>query len=137
STPSWWMDGPQHDCILVSTGGNTIKGMSIAQVMLLFSYADRNATYPCVLVHWFLPLGDAPDLDTGMWIVEPEFVDETPLLQVIHLDTIHRLVHLLPICGSHFVPPGLHFSQTLDMFKSYYVSKHADHNAFDILFNSI
>ncbi|KAF8885010.1 hypothetical protein BD779DRAFT_1612023 [Infundibulicybe gibba] len=137
STPSWRTDGPRHDCILVSTGGNTIKGMSIARVMLLFSYADRDATYPCALVHWFLPLGDAPDLDTGMWIVEPEFVDETPLLQVIHLDTIHRLVHLLPICGSHFVPPGLHFSQTLDMFKSYYVSKHADHNAFDILFNSI
>ena len=24
------------------------------------------------MVEWFVPVGDAPDEDTGMWIVKPE-----------------------------------------------------------------
>ncbi|KAJ7692006.1 hypothetical protein B0H16DRAFT_1222483, partial [Mycena metata] len=51
--------------------------------------------YQCALVHWFIPVGDAPDPDTGMWVVEPEYIGVHPSLQVISVDAIAR--------GGHFI----------------------------------
>ncbi|KAF8808481.1 hypothetical protein BYT27DRAFT_7222928 [Phlegmacium glaucopus] len=143
STPSWRQDGPRQDCVFVTVNPDAkgIRQLEVAQVLLFFSFVHERRTYPCALVHWFPRIDEAPDADMGMWIVQPEFTSPgKPALQVIistvatliHIDTIARLAHLLPIFGQSFVPISLHFSQTLDSFHSYYISKYADHNAFDI-----
>lgn len=139
ATPAWRQDGPRHDCVFVMTDSSQvgIRAMHVARVLLFFSFQHNSTTYPCALVHWFPFTSELPDNDTGMWMVEPEFFRGRPSLQVIHIDTIHRLAHLLPIYGSDFVPTYLHFSDTLDVFKAYYVSKYADHNTFDIAYVSI
>ncbi|KAF8801739.1 hypothetical protein BYT27DRAFT_7226659 [Phlegmacium glaucopus] len=126
-------DGPRQDCVFVTVNPDAkgIRWLEVGRVLLFFSFVHETKTYPCVLVHWFLLVDKEPD--AGMWIAQPEFTSPgKPALQVIHKDTIPRLAHLLPIFGQSFVPVSLHFLQTLDSFHSYYISKYADHNTFDI-----
>ncbi|KAI5886109.1 uncharacterized protein SCHCODRAFT_02673152 [Schizophyllum commune H4-8] len=67
STPSWY-GCPRRDTVLINVGGD-----------------------PSVMK-------DAVDNETGMWIVEPEYLhDGSPSLEVIHLETIARGVHLIGI----------------------------------------
>jgi hypothetical protein len=47
-----------------------IMGMAIVRVVLSFSLAYENVTYPCALVKWFMKVGC--DLVTGMWVVRPD-----------------------------------------------------------------
>ena len=47
-------------------------GMHTAQVILFFLFNYSGTTYPCALVRWFVPVGEEPCPDTGMWIVEPD-----------------------------------------------------------------
>jgi len=102
---------------------------------LLFSFSDAGVTYPCALVHWFVRVGDTPDEDTGMWIVEPEIIDDDGRyhLTVLHLDSILRAAHLIGVYGEEFigdVDPSL----SLDMFDTFYVNKFVDHHANEIAF---
>ncbi|KAF8810186.1 hypothetical protein BYT27DRAFT_7282380 [Phlegmacium glaucopus] len=125
STPSWRQDGPRRDCVFVTVNPDAkgIRRLEVGRVLLFFSFVHETKTYPCALVHWFPRVDEAPDVDTGMWIAQPEFTSPgKPALQVIHIDTIARLAHLLPIFGQSFVPVSLHFSQTLNSFHSYYIT---------------
>ena len=55
--------------------------------------------YHCTQVHWY-SLGNSPDKCTGMWVVEPDILDDgLPWTAVIQLDTVVCLAHLLPIYG--------------------------------------
>lgn len=143
STRSWRKDGERRDCVLVTTDNNAVgmQRFTVARVLLLFSFRHSGHTYPCALVHWFPFVNDFPDADTGMWIARPEFLPgrgRPPSLQVIHIDSIFRLTHLLPIFdGSEFVPLHLKFTDTLDAFEMFYVSKWADHNAHDTLYHRL
>lgn len=56
-------------------------------------------TYPCALVHWFSTVGDSPDDETGMWMVEPDFLRGKRVLEVIHLDSILRGAHVIGVSG--------------------------------------
>ena len=88
-------------------------------------------------MHWFSRIGDKPDENTGMWVVEPEFdFAHSPLggSAIIHLDTIFRAAHLPGVCDDNFVPRNLTFHDSLDAFHSYYVNKFIDHHAFEIAF---
>ena len=68
-------------------------------------------------------------------MVEPDFHgDGSRALQIIHIDTVLRAAHLIPVFGEDRVPESLHFSETLDAFKLYYVNKFADHHANEIAF---
>jgi hypothetical protein len=76
-----WRNGPgRYDCVFVSTrvdldSDASAEGMGsfdIARVRLFFSFKHDGVVYPCALVHWFKCLGDSPDENTGMWVVEPE-----------------------------------------------------------------
>ena len=91
---------------------------------------------PCALVEWFEKVEGKPDEVTGMWVVEPQFYgDGSRVSDVIHLDTVLRNVLLLPVFGSTPIPRNLHFSQTLDAFRAFYVDlKYADHHAHEIIF---
>jgi len=133
-----WRNGPgRYDTVFVSTNpiGEGMVGFDIARVKLFFSLKHEGIKYPCALVHWYSRIGDSPDNNTGMWVVRPDVRDdETRFASVIHLDTIFRAAHLLPVYGNEFVPSYLNFSQSLDAFHSYYVNKYVDHHAFEIAF---
>ena len=131
----WW----QINAILLTARSEQnlqyLRGFDIARVRLLFSFKYEDTTYPCALVHWFSRVGDSPDEDTGMWIVKPDFADDgTHSASVIHIDTIFRAAHIMPVYGNEPVPRYLSFSQTLDAFNLYYVNKYINHHAFEIAF---
>ena len=133
-----WRKGPgRYDTIFVNTDPSIegMQGLEVARVQLFFSFSHDNVEYPCALVHWFSRVGDLPDDHTGMWIVEPDITDDgEPFTSIIHLDTIVRASHLLPVFGQGCVSKTLSFTNTLDAFTRFYVNKYVDHHAFEIAF---
>ena len=139
STPSWRNEAPRYDTVFVETDPEQLgmRGMHVARVFLLFSFDFREITYPCALVNWFIPIDEAPDQLTGMWVVSPEFTyDDELSLTVIHIETILRGAHLIPCFGEDYVASrtDIDASQTLDNFNSFYVNKYIDHHANEIVF---
>lgn len=135
ATPSWRGSAGRYDTIFVSEDASLpgMHGLLVARVHLFFSFEAGGIIYPCALVHWFSQTAEECDEDTGMWVVsrDAEF-DGSPALQVIHLDTVLRACHLLPVFGDQRVPATLSFTETLDAFRFYYVNKFADHHANEI-----
>ena len=133
-----WRNGPgRYDCVFVNTdpSADGMLGLDIARVRLFFSFKHENTKFPCTLVHWFSQVGDSADEHTGMWIVKPDLAEDgTHNASVIHIDTIFRAAHLMPVYGNDPVPRHLSFTQSLDTFNSYYVNKYIDHHAFEIAF---
>ena len=80
------------------------------------------------LVRWYLVIGEDYDEDTGMWMVMPDLDN----ISIIHVDTIFHAAHLLPIFGPAYLPRGITYHNSLDVFATYYVNKFIDHHAFDI-----
>jgi hypothetical protein len=135
---SLWRRGdipaPRYDTVLVSTGSDTdgLDGTHVARVKLFFSFSHNGVEYPCALVEWFELVADAPEEETGMWLVQPELTPHNARhASVIHLDTVLRGVHLLPYFGDQFVSGELHYSATLDNFHYFYVNKYIDYHAFE------
>jgi hypothetical protein len=86
-------------------------------------------------MHWFSCAGESADRGTGMWVVNSDFLEDgESYASVIHLDTILRTAHLLPVFKEGFVSRTLTFSDTLDEFWAFYVNKYVDHHAFKITF---
>ena len=133
-----WRRGPgRYDTIFVNTNSfiEGMRGLEVARVRLLFSFSHDGIEYPCALVHWFSHVGDSPDDHTGMWVVEPDTLnDGEPFMSIIHLDTIVRASHLLPVFGEGHVSRTLQFTDTLDTFTRFYVNKYIDYHAFEIAF---
>ena len=48
-------------------------GLTLQESSCFFSFKHRDRTYPCALIHWFSKIGEEPDVNTGMWSVEPNF----------------------------------------------------------------
>ncbi|KAG1727959.1 uncharacterized protein EDB91DRAFT_1060871, partial [Suillus paluster] len=102
-------------------------------INVFFSFKFNWVTYPCALVQWFDKVGDHADEDTSMWIVRPSVHDDgTPNFAVIHLKTVYREVHLIPVYECNFIPNNIQYFHSYDAFCSYYVNKFADHHAFEI-----
>ena len=55
-------------------------------------------------------------------------------MSIIHLNTIVHAIHLIGIYGEFFLPQGITFSNSLDMFDTFYVNKYIDHHTFEIAF---
>jgi len=138
ATQSWRSGPPRYDCAYVSEDPlkEGFSGLHAVRVRLLFSFVFMNVTYPCALVEWFVHVGEEPDEETGMWVVEPEFgeADERRPCEVIHLDTIVRAAHLAPMYGDQFIPRDLESSESLDAFRAYLVNKFVDYHAHQNLF---
>ena len=97
---SWRQGAPQYDCIFINTDESELgmHGLSVAWAKLFFAATVNRVKYSCALVHWYSVIKDSPDECTGMWVVRPDILDDgTPRTAVIHLDSIVRLAHLLPI----------------------------------------
>jgi hypothetical protein len=137
---SWMKGPPRYDTVFVNTDPSAegMQGLDVARVRLFFSFSHEGIKYPCALVHWFSRVEDSPNNNTGMWIVEPvtdiSEDDDESCATILHLDTIVRAAHLLPIFGHRYVSPTLSFSDTLDGFARFYVNKYADHQSFEIAF---
>ena len=133
-----WRKGPsRYDTIFVNTDPSAegMKGLDVARVHLFFSFSHDGIEYPCALVHWFSLVGDLPDVDTGMWVVKPDMLDNgEKLISIVHLDTIVRACHLIPIFGPQHISRALSFTDTLDTFTHFYVNKYVDHHAFEVAF---
>jgi hypothetical protein len=137
AVPTWRKGPGRYDCVFTETDPSLkgMRGLDIARVHLLFSFKYDDKTYPCALVRWYSRVGDEPDEDTGMWIVEPDFNDDgSPSEAVIHLDCILRAALLIGVYGDRFVVRTLTLHDSLDSFDSFYVNKFADHHAFEIAF---
>ena len=107
--------------------------LNVAGARHFFSITMNHVKYPCTLIHWYTIVGDSPDDNIGIWVVEPDILDNRQSWTVvIHLDTIVHLAHLLPIYRVSPAPKGVKYTDTLDTFSQFYVSKFADYHAFEI-----
>jgi hypothetical protein len=138
AVPSWHRGPARNDCVFVETDadGAGFRGLHVGHVLLFFSFSYMAVYYPCALVQWFVPIQDQPCNDSGMWMVKPEFHLQTGKRErsVIHLDSVLRGAHLMPIYGNDFLPRDFHFADTLHAFQAYFVNKFIDHHAFEIAF---
>ncbi|KAG2116424.1 uncharacterized protein F5147DRAFT_743077 [Suillus discolor] len=135
--PLWRNVYARNDCMFVNTNSNLegMKGLEVARVKCFFSFRfNWAATYPCALVHWFDKVSDSADKDTDMWIVRPSVCEDgTPNLAVIHIDTVYRAAHLIPVYGPDFIPKDIKYFYSYDAFRLFYVNKYADHYVFEIV----
>ena len=142
----WWTKGdapaPRRDCIFVDRGepdAPGMRGLLVARVYLFFKFLYANAEYPCALVYWYTTVGTEPDDSTGLWVVKPEYKtvrgQSYRNMGIIHLDSIIRGAHLLPRFPSNTqVYQELNYTQTLDVYRSFYVNKYINHHSFEIAF---
>ncbi|KAG1749257.1 hypothetical protein EDB19DRAFT_1629826 [Suillus lakei] len=106
---------------------------SLAHVMCFFAFTFEGISYPCAVVRWFDKADNGPDEDTGMWIVKPSYDNgDSPLIGIIHVDSIYQAAHLIPLYGTHAIPQDLKHYDSYDAFCTFYVNKFADHHAFEI-----
>lgn len=136
STPNWRKEGPRRDCVFVHTGSDFeddgIRNFDIARVLAFFSFRLNGVTYPCAAIRWFEKVHDIPDENTGMWRVRPSCLpNHSPHIAVIHIDTIYRATHLIPIYGRRPIPRDVRPCHVYDAFNMFYVNKYVDHHAFD------
>lgn len=140
SVRSWRNGPPRRDCVFVSkdSDGAGFEGLHAARVHLFFTFKYKGKDIPCAFVHWFSPIGEAPCDTTGMWMVKPDKDHGTGrrIMGVIHIDAIFRCAHLVPVFGNVFIPKKdkVNFSNSLDLFRAFYVNKYADHHAHEIAF---
>ncbi|KAG1856432.1 hypothetical protein F4604DRAFT_1883125 [Suillus subluteus] len=133
--PLWRNEAPRNDCIFINIGSSTegIRGLEVARVRAFFSFKYGGEIFPCAIVRWFDVIGDSPDEDTGMWMVHPAYgANRAPLHSIVHVETIYRAAHLIPIYGTRFFPPNVNLHTSYDAFRAYYVNKYVDHHAFKI-----
>ncbi|KAG1731185.1 uncharacterized protein EDB91DRAFT_1058869, partial [Suillus paluster] len=130
-SPNWRQGYARKDCVFVITDPNAhgMLGMDVAQVLTFFSFRLRDRYYPCAVVHWFNRVGDTPDDKTGLWMVEPSSIENRAHFAVIHVESIFRSAHLIPVYGTEPLPSVIKFHHTLDIFTLFYVN---NHHAFEI-----
>ena len=112
-----------------------MDGMEIAQVCLLSSSKYSNGkTYECALVDWYSCLQEH-DADNSMWMVKLDILaDGSPFTAVIHVDTILRCAHLIPVYdSSRPVPHAMKYSNSLDSFDMYYINQYANHHMYEVV----
>ncbi|KAJ7238115.1 hypothetical protein B0H12DRAFT_1204309 [Mycena haematopus] len=132
SNPNWH-GYPRRDTVLVDVGSPVMRGLVIGRVLLFFAFDFAEHIYECALVNWFVPVGNGPDPDTGMWTVERECDRGVPTLAIIPVDSIARAAHLIGVYGTAALPEDFHFSDALDAFNTYFVNPYADHHMHEFL----
>ena len=109
--------------------------MSVVHIKLLFSFSYGGEEYLCALVEWFKKVSQSPNEQTGMWVVKLEEDRQGKrLTTIVHLDTILRGAHLIPVYGSSFIPLQFCHYWSLDAFTAFFVNKYADHHANKVAF---
>ncbi|KAG1841019.1 hypothetical protein DFJ58DRAFT_718247 [Suillus subalutaceus] len=134
-SPNWRNGHTRKDCVFVITDPNIhgMRGMDVARVLTFFSFRLRGGFYPCAVVRWFNRVGNAPDDETGLWMVEPSSINGHAHFAVIHVESIFRSAHLIPVYGIEPLPMAIKSHHVLDIFTLFYVNRYADHHAFEIV----
>ncbi|KAH7906148.1 hypothetical protein BJ138DRAFT_1138085 [Hygrophoropsis aurantiaca] len=135
--PMWRNKHSRNDCVFVSADPHAegMRGLEVARILCFFSFRFEGNKYPCAVIRWFQKVDDEADEDTGMWVVQPGYnEDGTQHTVVIHIDTIYRAAHLIPMYGPEFIASDIKYYHSYDAFRSFYVNKFADHHAFEIAF---
>ncbi|KAJ6609182.1 hypothetical protein B0H10DRAFT_2438684 [Mycena sp. CBHHK59/15] len=136
SNPRWHGTYSRRDTVFINIDPDLpgMLGMIIGRVFLFFSFTYRDTYYPCALVQWFPRYGATPDDDTGLWVVTPEaYGNGDRCLAIIHLNSIARAAHLLPVYGSSLLPEDFHYSYSLDAFRAFFINSYADHHTHEFL----
>jgi len=135
SCPSWQNGPPRYDCAFVNTDPRLkgMRGLDVVRVLGFFSFVFQGKRYSCAIVQWFDRVGHEPDVDTGMWIVRPIPIHRHGAISVLHVDTIYRAAHLIPLYGTQFIPRSIKPHLSYDTFTAFYVNKFIDHHAFALL----
>lgn len=138
ANPNWRNECPRFDTVLIQTDPDEpgIKGSRVGRLIAFFSIPHpQNADkIPCALVEWFDIQGSRPSDVTGMWIVKPAMVGRRRSRSIVHIDSIIRSVHLIPIARGVTIPIDFHFSFSLDAFSSFYINKFADYHTHECLY---
>ncbi|KAG2126445.1 hypothetical protein BD769DRAFT_1628445 [Suillus cothurnatus] len=117
AVPSWRNGPGRFDCAFINTDDrqDRILSMDVVQIFCFFSFTFTN------------------NEATGMYMVAPSFgKDGSPNMSIIHIDSIVRGAHLLPIFGTQFVPWDLRFHHSLDIFRGFYINRFIDHHSFEL-----
>lgn len=137
AVPSWRNGPGRYDCAFINIDDKQdgMLSMDVVRIFCFLSFTFTNGhTYPCALVQWFHRIAEERDELTGMWMVAPSLdEDGSRDLSIIHIDSIIRGAHLLPIFGTQIVPPGLQFHDSLDAYRGFYVNHFIDHHAFELV----
>ncbi|KAJ7240897.1 hypothetical protein C8J57DRAFT_1561882 [Mycena rebaudengoi] len=134
---AWRGGAPRYDCVFVEQDAEQhgFRGLHAARVLAFMSLEKSGVHYPCALVTWFSAIGDEPCPDVGMWMVEPDLdANSEREMSIIHLDTILRAAHLIPVYGDDPVPRHFKYYRSLDLFAAFYINKYADHHSHEIAF---
>ncbi|KAI9435153.1 hypothetical protein H4582DRAFT_1817832 [Lactarius indigo] len=134
STP-YFFGHPRRDTVFVVIDDSQagMEAMEIGRVLLFFSFEYRRKNFSCALINWFVHT-DERDPDTGMWVVKQELDRHgQPTLEVIHVDSIARAAHLLPVYGDSRVPENFHYYHALDTYHSFFVNHYVDHHAHEFI----
>ncbi|KAI6031144.1 hypothetical protein PISMIDRAFT_88613 [Pisolithus microcarpus 441] len=137
STPQWRKGPARYDTVFLEWDPDIpgMGGLHVGRVFLFFSFTYDDIKYPCALIQWFSNVSDGPDKDTGMWVVQPDYdADGQRELEVVHVHSILRGAHLIPVYGCTHLPADVQYTNSLDVFQAYYVNKYIDHHAFEIAF---
>ncbi|KLO04652.1 hypothetical protein SCHPADRAFT_917901 [Schizopora paradoxa] len=132
ATPSWRNGLPRYDCVFVVKGEGEpgFRDLNVARVKLFLSFVHREIRYDCTLVHWYNVVGQEPDNVTDM----RRGRTPSPHLSIIHVDTIFRAAHLIPVYPNELIDKYHKHETTLDTFDKFFVNKFADHHAHEIAF---
>ena len=130
----WWKGLGCYDMLFINThhdnvdlihlhGGSWPWGGSCAPFLFIHSWWSE------ISMHWVSCTTDTLSDITGMHVVEPDCLpDGRPVTVVVHLNTVFRVVHLLPIFSKH-----QHHEQTLDLFSEFYINRYIDYHAFEVV----
>ncbi|KAF8210576.1 hypothetical protein K438DRAFT_2011932 [Mycena galopus ATCC 62051] len=138
SNPQWHGAYPRRDTVFINVDAELpgMLGMIIGRVFLFFSFTYHDIHYPCALVQWFPRHAATRDDVTGLWVVTPEaYRNGQKCLAVIHLDSIARAAHLLPVYGASSLPENFHYSYSLDAFRAFFVNSYTDHHVHEFLYS--
>ena len=141
STPKWKTSNiiaPRRDCILLETGLDVagVRGLDIARVHLFFSFVLGEEVFECALVHEFCKSFTDPDPDNNLWIFEPDYSNDGygRVMSIVHVDSIVRAAHLLPVFKDETpIPREIDYTNTLDVFKAFYLNRYIVYHAFETL----
>lgn len=139
ASPSWQGGPPRHDCVYIERDPEEpgFLGLGVAQVHFFLSFWFGGVEHQCALVRWFETFSEAPCGETGLWRVQPDTDHRNRrLTSIIHIDTILRSAHLMPVFGGrrYRVPKDMHHSESLDRYRMFYVNRYIDYNAHETIF---
>lgn len=103
---------------------------------MFFTFSILRTNFSCALIHDYIPVGDHPDENAGMWIMQRATSGHQPRARVIPLHSILRAAHLIPVYGYEeaILPKTCMPEHSLDDFDLFYVNKFVDHHACEVLF---